>query len=236
MTESIAHDSQQLGIDSPYVVLFELDARPIGGDVYRFTPACYEFDMVGWQGETYTPFDVDAEGFDWTGKGTLPRPKLRIGNASLAISAAVIAFGDLLGAIVTRTRTLRKYLDGQPSADPTQHWPLDIYEIQQKTAHTKFFIEWQLASIMDAQGRKFPRRQILRDACTHIYRRWTGTAWDYTAATCPYTGTAYWNELNQPCSQSADKCSKHISGCRLRFRWPDALPTTAFPGVSRAKI
>jgi lambda family phage minor tail protein L len=233
---TIANDSQKLVIDSPYVVLFQLDATKLGSQVFYFTQAVLNNAPVTWQGNVYYPIDIAATGFAQDGQGTLPRPKLQIGNATQAIAAAVISFSNLEGAIVTRFRTLKKYLDGQPNADPTAYWPADVYEIQQKTGHNKFYIEWQLASLMDCQGQKLPGRQIIRGWCSQIYRRWNGTAFDYTEATCPYTGTGYWDALGKSCAASADQCGKKDSDCRLRFLAPAVLPRIAFPGVSRVKV
>ena len=68
-----------------------------------------------------------AEGFEWTSNGTAPQPMLRIGNTTRVMSAIVADLKDLVGAEVTRTKTFRKYLDGEPSANPAIFFDPDIF-------------------------------------------------------------------------------------------------------------
>lgn len=238
----ITNDGLNQTIQQPdvgaYVVLYKLDLTPIdqsAGKLY-FTQSCYESSSVRFDGHTYTPIDIVAEGFEVNGRGTLPRPKMRIANVALAMSSAVIAWNDILGAIVTRIRTLRKYLDGESDADPNAFFPPDIYVVERKTAHTKVAIEWELSAILDYEGVKLPRRQILRDYCCWIYRRYIDDAFDYTYADCPYTGTSYYDALGQITTIDKDVCGKRISDCQLRFPGKQILPTASFPGVARARV
>jgi len=86
--------------------------------VYRFhsgTSLKDNGDII-WQGNTYTKFPVQAEGFAY-GKGQLPRPTLTFSNALGTLSAILLQVNelttgnDLTGAIVTRIRTKAKFLD-----------------------------------------------------------------------------------------------------------------------------
>jgi len=51
----------------------------------------------------------------------------------------------------------------QPFADPTKYLGPDVYVVEQKTAHNKNIIQWQMTSIIDRLGMKIPRRQVLKD-------------------------------------------------------------------------
>jgi|TARA_R100000455_G_C6269095_1_gene124657 phage-related protein len=70
-----------------------------------------------WQGNTYDRFPVIAEGFEYTGKGTLPRPTLTVSNllgtitALMATVNATTPFNDLQGAKLIRHRTMAQFLD-----------------------------------------------------------------------------------------------------------------------------
>tara|TARA_R100001129_G_scaffold1519_2_gene1407 strand:+ start:2077 stop:3045 length:969 start_codon:yes stop_codon:yes gene_type:complete len=70
-----------------------------------------------WQGNTYDRFPIVAEGFEYTGKGTLPRPTLTISNTLGTITAlmaqvnATTPFNDLQGAKLIRHRTMAQFLD-----------------------------------------------------------------------------------------------------------------------------
>lgn len=232
----ITADSQQPA-PGELVVLFDLDATHLGGSIYRFVQGHLESSVVTWRGNQYSPIDVVAEGFEKSTEGALPRPKLRISNVAKAMIGAVIQYDDLLGCRVTRWKTFRKYMDGQSSADPNAHYMPDIYAIERRTTQDKHAIEWELASIIDVEGQQLPRRQILRENCTHTYRYWTGSHWDYSLATCPYTASRYYDRNgNQVQSQADDRCGRKLSDCRLRFTGKKALPTTAFPGVARTRV
>jgi lambda family phage minor tail protein L len=220
------------------VHLFELDATAIGGDVYRFTMNTKGAQVVSYGGHIYTPIDIEAEGFEWNGRGTLPTPRIRIANAHLVMSAAVIAFDDLLGATLTRLRTFRRFLDGEPDADPDAHYEPDIFRVERKVSHNKIFIEWELSAAIDQEGRFLPGRQALRDSCTHRYRvfRPELNDFDFTKATCPYEGDDFFSRTGAPVGSPAlDDCGKKLSDCTLRFG-TDPLPTRAFPGLAKVRV
>lgn len=109
---TIQADLQSL---SPTALLtfYSLDYTNLpGGTVLNFHAGTNGLSQpVVWQGVTYTPFPVDAEGFNVTGKGTMPRPKLRVSNINGVLSYTVKQFDDFVGAKVTRKRTFLKYLD-----------------------------------------------------------------------------------------------------------------------------
>jgi phage-related protein len=119
---AIRSDIQQAA-PGAIIELFELDATPQGApSVYRFVNWANPVggDVV-WRGQTYTRYPVEAEGFELSGRGALPRPKLRVANANGLMGALAVAMDDLLGAKVTRWRTFVKYLDSAnfpPSVQP----------------------------------------------------------------------------------------------------------------------
>src|SRR5690606_25865634 len=127
-------DIQSLG-QSALIELFELDLTPLGGDIFRFHAGTNELGTpIVWAGNSYQPMPIQAEGFDITTRGQLPRPKLRIANIDGVISQAVQG-GDICGMKVTRRRTFARYLDavnfsaGNPTADPSAEFPQDVFFI-----------------------------------------------------------------------------------------------------------
>jgi phage-related protein len=93
-----------------WVELYELDATAQGGSVLYFHAGTNGLSTsVVWQGNTYAPFPINASGFEISGQ-QMPRPKLAVANVSGAITA-LLQTSDLLGAKVTRRRTMVKYLD-----------------------------------------------------------------------------------------------------------------------------
>tara|TARA_Y100000015_G_scaffold8868_2_gene8369 strand:- start:5080 stop:6117 length:1038 start_codon:yes stop_codon:yes gene_type:complete len=111
---------------SAVIELFELrlDSTLHGSsDVYRWHAGMSRNDRnqdvnVVFDGNEYTRLPVKAEGFEYKGTGTLPRPTLTVSNLDstmtvlLALVNATTAGNDLGGAEVRRIRTLKKYLDG----------------------------------------------------------------------------------------------------------------------------
>lgn len=217
-----------------FIELFDLDASAFGGGVHRFVRDTDSGQPVLWQGNLYMPLAFEADGFEMNGQGSLPRPKLRASHLNTTLMALVAEHDDLLGTVVTRWRTFTRYLDNGPDANPDIHFPPDVYVIDQKTGQDNVSIEWELAAAMDQEGRKLPGRQVLRDICSWRYRQWTGSAFDYAEAACPYTGTDYFDDLGNACAASEDRCGKRLSDCKLRFG-AGVLPFGGFPGVARSR-
>lgn len=233
MSETIEMQVQRLEMDTR-VELFQLDATGIGGEVYNFTVASDNYDVVVFDGVEYTPIEIEATGFEWSGKGAWPTPHIKINNNNLVMTALVNTYGDLLGALFKRTRTFKQFLDNGDTPDPSQVLPLDIYKVERKISHNKTYIEWELSAAVDQQGRMIPGRQVLRDACTHIYRTYVDGAFDYTKASCPYTGDPMYDvNDNATLDPTKDICGKRLSSCKVRFGQTSTLPTRAFPGVRR---
>jgi lambda family phage minor tail protein L len=226
--------TQQFQTDD-LVILYQLDATALGDTVYRFTSSAHHDGPVVFGGATYAPVPVESQGWEWNGQGPLPRPTITLANVNKLFGAAAIAFDDLRGATLTRIRTFRRFLDNGDDPDGDAFLPLDIYRIERKTSQNKIALTWELASVFDQEGVLLPRRQVLQTACTHRYRVWNGTAFDYTRATCPYAGAALFRRNGQPTTDPAlDMCGKRLSNCQQRFG-SQPLPTRAFPGVNRVR-
>jgi len=129
-----------------------------------------------WQGNSYTRFPVQAEGFQY-GKGQLPRPTLTFSNAIGTISAILILVNqtttgnDLTGATVKRIRTQAKFIDAAnfPSdinpygtPDNTAEFPQEIYIIDRKSAENRDIVSFELAAVFDMAGVRAPKRQCTR--------------------------------------------------------------------------
>jgi len=130
-----------------------------------------------WQGNTYDKFPVVAEGFEFVGRGTLPRPTLTVSNvlgtitALMATANATTPFNDLQGAKVIRHRTMAQFLDaanfpsnqnpfGTPSS--TTELPQEIFFINRKTLENKDVVQFELVSVLDLEGVRAPKRQVTR--------------------------------------------------------------------------
>lgn len=219
------------------VTLFSLDISEFGLGIVRIAPVTEDGGgSVGFGGFVYAPHPVRAEGFELTTTGSLPRPTFTVSNLDNSFTALVEQNDDLHGGILTRIRTYGRYLDDGPDPDGAAHLPLDVYLLSQKTEHNLERITWTCVAAMDQEGVELPGRTINRDYCDHETRRWTGSAFDYTNVTCPWTGAA--KDENGLASTNANEVfSKRLKTCcQARFGTNAILPTRAFPGVAKIRV
>lgn len=219
------------------VVLFRLDATPVGGSTYYFAQAAQDGAGVSFGGVYYTPVDVEFSDFETNGQGSLPTPKMKIANSNEVIQGLVNALGDMLGCGVSRVRTFGRFLDGQPEADPTAFMGPDFFRIERKVNENPVYIEWELSASIDQEDTRLPRRQVIRDICTKRYRRFDQSTgqFDYSKATCPYTGGACFDISGAAVGAAQDKCGRRLSDCFLRFGRSQPVPFGGFPGVARVR-
>jgi len=141
----------------------------------------------------------------------------------------VLTYQDLVGAKITRKRTLAKYLDAvnfeggvNPTADPSAEFADDVYYVDRKSRETRDVVEFELAASFDLEGVTLPRRQIVQNVCP----------WRYRGTECGYTGTVYLDANDQAVgSSSLDVCGKRLSSCKARFGQNAELPFGGFPAA-----
>lgn len=376
---TITSQLQKLNPNS-IVELFELDLTDLGGDIYYFHAGTNGLTQnIQWQGQVYTAYPVKASGFEFTVNGQLPRPRLFVSNAFGTITSILLVYSDLIGAKVTRKRTLAKYIDwtnfddlyvyefdtgldgftastgatltasggiatfstlgftnsvfsrvhspseyyqgsdayifqarvrrlsgsgvweGQayystsghghsnffkkavpapsdlsawntltwdmralnvggtdyvdntirtiridlvssgtdvweidyvkitgtnPDEDTTAEFNDDVYYIDRKANENKEVVEFELASPLDLTRVMVPRRQVIQNICTWVYR----------GGECGYSGSSYFDIFNNAVgSASLDKCGKKLSSCKARFGEYAQLPFGAFPAADMVK-
>ena len=113
---------------------------------------------------------------------------MTVANVLGTFTQVISELDDLVGARVVRRRTLGKYLDGEPGADPLQEFPIDIFFIERKTQENSMIISWELASALDLEGLKLPRRIITQNYCQ----------WRYRGSECGYTGGILYGNNDKP--------------------------------------
>ena len=146
--------------------------------IYRFH-AGSNLDANGeivFAGNTYLRFPIEATGFAYQ-RGQLPRPKLRVSNATGLISSILVSVNqvtrgnDLTGATFTRIRTMARFLDainfpgntnplGTP--DPSAEFKRQVFTIDRKSAENREVVEFELAASLDMAGVRAPKRQCTR--------------------------------------------------------------------------
>ena len=207
---------EELIKSSPFAIIdlyeLHLNAAVHGtNEIYRFHNGANgkltgTGDIV-WKGNSYIALPVVAEGFEYSGNGQLPRPKIRVANLMSTVTAIMFAVNettignDLTGAKFIRIRTLSRFLDpinfdggvnpyGTP--DPNAEAPQEIYYIDRKVTETRDFVEFELAAAFDLAGVRAPKRQCIANICQ----------WKYRGSECGYTGTNYFDENDTPLSSS----------------------------------
>lgn len=220
---TINADIQQLE-PGHLIELYELDSTAMGGEVSRFH-AHLQAGPITWQGVQYSPWPIMASGFERTGDASQPTPTVTVANVDGSISALCIALGDLVGAKVKRHRTLAKYLDGQPGADPTEEMPVELWYVEQKTSETNLNVEFTLSSVLDFSGTQLPSRQVVAGLCQ----------WEYKGLECGWVSVSFFDKNNNPTTDpTQDACSKRLSGCKCRFGTNNPLPFGGFPAAGTA--
>lgn len=194
-------------------------------------------EAVTFGGQVYTPFPFTLDGFEQSTEGVLPRPTFAVTNVSGILTSLVIGNKNLIGCTLTRIRTFSKFLDDGETPDSNAHFPVDVYELNRKVRGNEAVFIWELVAATDAAGSFMPGRIAQKDGCDLIYRVWNGSTFVYTDATCPYNGSAYFDEFDAPTGSAAvDQCSQRLSGCRARFGANAELPFGGFPGMSKYRV
>lgn len=227
---SISTEIQSLS-PSALVELFQLDLDKQGGPIIYFHNGVNELgNDVVFQGTTYSRIPILGEGFDKSSQGAIPRPRVRISNIEGVMAATAREYGWFAGCKLIRKRTFARFLDAvnfpggtNPEADPNQEMMEEVWFVDRKAEENGSFIEFELASSMDMEGVKVPRRQIIQNTCPWIYR----------GGECGYAGPPVQKEDGTPTSNPAeDRCGKRLSNCEARFvPLGMPLPYGGFPGA-----
>ena len=132
---------------------------------------------VVWNGNEYERFPIQCEGFEFTGRGTLPRPRISISNILGTITAIMqnvnetTIGNDLNGTKLVRIRTLVRFLDAvnfpgntnpHGTPDPTAEFPQEIYFLDRKVSENRGVVQWEAISALDLVNVKLPKRIATR--------------------------------------------------------------------------
>ena len=213
---------QELAQDT-FIDLFEVSGyNPESSfDKFRFT------NHIGIQfaNQGYQPIPCQIDSIEYTSDGTQPEPTLSVGDPEGIITDLILLYDNMEGASVRITRTQKRYLDGQPEADPTAIVAQANFLIARREQHIpRELVVFLLANPIDIDGAKTPARICLRN-CVWRYR---------DPDTCGYNGSARFTLDNRRTLDARqDKCAKSIAACRLRFGENGVLRHGGFPGLQR---
>ena len=192
-----------------------------------------------WNGQAYLAFPIEATEFEYTGTGSLPRPKLRISNIYGTITGIILTLPNgLEGAKVTRIRTLARYLDAAnfPVAGILLTEDSDALLLEDGSS-----ILLEAINPTEDPTAEFPReiyyidrkasenRDLIEFELAAAFdlvgvrapkRQCVSNVcqWTYRGAECGYAGNAYFNFNDVPVAAiGQDVCGKRLRSCELRF-------------------
>jgi phage-related protein len=202
-------------------------------------------------GITYTAAPVEADGFEKTGKGILPRPTLRVANVNNAITSLMHRATnpiDPLMAKATRIKTMKKFIDAVNFFDQVYTYQDGNTAVTQGNdtlilaAHgtgdetARFPDEvWYIDRISSENQQavefelasKLELTNVLLPGRTVVEH----CPYRYRGPDCGYEGGPVATEADVATSNATeDRCGKKVTSCRLRFA-NTTLPFGGFPGA-----
>lgn len=217
-------DIQQTTVQG-LITLYELDARRLGGEIYRFHG--HNDGIVRWQGQDFAPIAIKADGLEVRSDGKASAPTVSVANNLNGIQGAISIlcqrFDDFAGAKLKVIQTLSQYLDSTDN----QNYKEQLWYVEQKTSDDpQGFVVFELSNPVDFEGLKIPVRQITN------YCHWA-VCGRYRGEECGYIGTARYTQDGKPTDDpTKDECGGLVHDCKLRFGENAPLSFGGFPASS----
>lgn len=199
MNETIVKELYSLA-PSSLIELWELDATVIGQEAHYFFHDGTNSNLkpITFAGQEYVAFPIKGEQFEKDGKGSgLARPKLSCANINGFVSILLLGQDDLIGAKVVRKKVFVRSLDDVNFPNGTNPWGMadptaivgnDTFYINRKIAENNDIVSFELATPIEIDNVKLPKRQMLASCGTCRYRN---------DETCGYTGAPVADKNNK---------------------------------------
>lgn len=204
-------DSVQLQeVGDGLIDLFEIEIR--GETIYLYggydgQGASVFFADAGGTLKEYFEFPIELEGLEMVSDGAAARPTLRIANvlsliglmnddaSEIGNEAAYLGITkneDLIGAKVTRRRTLEQHLN---TAGTPVEFPKQIFILDRISAENNIVVEFELASPFDVEGVQIPNRVVVGKYCPWKYQGATATV-PSGGCTWPQNSRNLWYDID----------------------------------------
>ena len=171
-------------------------ANQVDGQVVTYANVLFEdYEFVGPSPDSefieYRPFHLSVSGFEISGSNKLPQPKVTFSNMDGAFTDLNSDFDDLVGFKLIRIRTYAKFLKSingvnQASYNENAHFHPDVWYFNRKMEENNQFCVYELASVFDVEGIRFPKRRMYSNYCPFVYKGPDCQSVS-TFATCPKT-------------------------------------------------
>lgn len=162
---------------------------------------------------SFRPFHLSVSGFEISGSNKLPQPKVTFSNMAGDFTDLNIDYDDLVGFRLYRIRTYAKFLhsiNGVPQSgyNSTAHFHPDLWYFNRKMEENNQFCVYELASVFDVEGIRFPKRRMYSNYCPFVYK-------------------------GPECQSLSDKnkCPKTLRACSNRFPAGTPLRFGGFPAA-----
>lgn len=86
-------DIQQTTVQG-FITLYELDARKLGGEIYRFHG--HNDGVIRWQGQDFHPIAIKADGLEMRSDGRASTPKLALAIRLMAYKGRYQPFANCM--------------------------------------------------------------------------------------------------------------------------------------------
>lgn len=151
----------------------------------------------------FRPFHLSVSGFEISGSNKLPQPKVTFSNMAGDFTDLSADYDDLVGFRLIRVRTYARFLhsiDGVPQSgyNSSAHFHPDTWYFNRKMEENNQYCVYELASVFDVEGIRFPKRRMYSNYCPFVYK-----------------GPDCQSEASQK------RCNKSLRACRNRF--PDGV-------------
>lgn len=208
---TLAQELQSLDVESP----IDLITVTAGGQVLRFC----NLATLNFQGLTYFARPCEIGWFGKSGEGTEQTSKLSVSDVDGVVGQLIDNYdGDVIGAEVNVKRTLRMFLDGQSSEDPTQFLEFSL-RINSWTGQYGTGFEFNLISLASLERRKIPGRTYLRRC-----------GWEFRDSNCNASLDLNFDIFGNPTTLLNSVCGKDLDSCE---RYQNILRYGGFPGIVR---
>jgi len=204
MSDIIAKDTESLNLDSGVISLFEITLQE-SQITLRLHPENTSEDII-FGGNTYHAFPIGMDKLEITSEGAQTRPSLIIPNVDSILDSQSkfrqllaaenipnFKLDDLVGARVTRIKTLSKYIDigteSVPAPSPYE-LPKAVYLVDRLASKNDISVELELASPFDLGGTRLPYRNVVGKYCPWLYK-------GYNASTEDVASACSWTDSNQ---------------------------------------
>ena len=212
---TLAKEYQSLDVESPIDLITVLAQNDEGPHILRF---CNN-QAVSFGG---VPYHARPCTIDWIGKsgeGVEENSQLSLNDTDGVISYLIDNYDDaVIGATVSVKRTLSMFLDGEPTADPTQFNEFKL-RINTFSGTAGIGYEFKLIPSVSLERRKLPGRTYLKRC-----------GWKFRDSNCAASTANNFDALGVATTVPLAVCNKNLDFCGM---YNNTLRYGGFPGVVR---